>query len=313
MRWAPAVRSRFLKALRRVVFAAAVGFGWFLLSGPAASAADALLGQTPSPPTPLSALVAPDHARAVALPVSPLVAPLPPVQSGVEFAQRAVAPVVESGASAVGSTVAELGSTVQSAPALVDPALTGLLEPLKPVVDTTAAVAALVVGSVGDTVAETVRAPIARPQLPVTPAEPPVLLPSQAGDTPPPAAGLATALVHDSAVASSGGPAASSDSSNVRSDGPGPAFAFFGSVRPPQAEAAYASSDDDRRPLPAPLLQASPSETSGGTSMSGGSSPEVAALAGSVVAPELLVLGRNRAIVGPMPSSPAFDPGSTPG
>ncbi|MFC0487786.1 hypothetical protein [Sinomonas atrocyanea] len=230
-------------------------------------------------------------------------------QPAVQTAQLAVA-------STVRTTTSSLASAVEAAPSSAAPLLAGPLRPLMPVADSAASQVALVVRSVGDGVASAVADPASIPgRLPApTGIVSPRGAPAPAGTRTSGAVPEASASAAAPARLATPAPAAARASRASGSAAPwdpvhGVEWAPFG------ARAGSASTDSTAQGgrQTVPLAPAPTSGTSGTASRLGGPSPVPLALAGSVLIPALLVLGRGRAPRSPAPASRTFDPGSTPG
>ncbi|MGY3565054.1 hypothetical protein [Sinomonas sp. RB5] len=230
-------------------------------------------------------------------------------QPAVQTAQLAVA-------STVRTTTSSLASAVEAAPSSAAPLLAGPLRPLMPVADSAASQVALVVRSLGDGVASAVADPAS------------ILgrLPAPTGTTSPRGAPASAGTRTSGAVAEAPAPAAAP----VHPATPLPAAVRTGRISGSAAPwdplhavgsaqlgaRAGSASTDSTAPGGRQTLPLAPAPASGapGTARRlGAPSPLPLALAGSVLIPALLVLGRDRAPRSPAPASRTFDPGSTPG
>jgi hypothetical protein len=295
MRLTAEARHRALSLVRHAAIAAGLGVGWLLLSGQSASA-DVL--SVPSLP-------------AVSNTVSTVESSVP-TTSELPSSLPQVSDVQHAVSSGISRTTSTLASTVEAAPAVVAPVLTGPLEPLAPVVDQTASGVGTAVTTVGGSVAGTVDTPLPTP-LPVAAPDPlPASSAAPAENAAAPVPAPAEQL--DQAAA----PRAPSDAVSPIASGSTPkAFDWSFWTKEPAQLANSAGAVPPASPADGPeqlqLPPSAPASTSGGSDGTAGGGPTVASLAGGfLLAVPLFFRGRRRPLSTLVPPTPAFDPGSTP-
>ncbi|GAB4100488.1 hypothetical protein [Sinomonas halotolerans] len=293
----PVARARALTALRHAAAAAGLGLGWLLLSAPAASALDDLLGAD-------SLLGAPTAPTAELAPVD-----------------------------TVGRTTTMLASVADAAAPAAHPLLTGPLEPLAPVVGGVVSEIGDAVTAVGDVVgalpAPSVSVPIPLPEPLPLPALPPSVLPVAPPAAPAPAVSPAAPAAPGSAPVLDTAPVLAppaGEGTGPAAPGDGPratlesgrvwdwSMPVFSLERPaelgPAAERLPSGAPGG--PWAIPLFERQLWLGSGLAGASGAGAPG-AVLAAAVLLPALLQLtARNRPRRAHAPASPAFQPGSTP-
>lgn len=328
MRLTPVAHHRVLSFARHATIAAGLGLGWLLLGGSSASAASDPAPALPitAPPAvsapasavlaPASAVLAPASAVLDAVPHAavPLTAPVTRAVPIVQDLPQAVPQLQTAATSAVQGTTTTLGQAVDAVPAVAAPVLQGPLEPLNPLVGAAASSLGQAVTTAGGGVSDTLSAPV-----PVALPDP---LPSLASAPLAPAADPGAAVPGDQ---TSPDGAAFADSATIDPAawgqailaGLGPDWSY--GVLPAaaaleelgtetQAPAGTPPLPQPDVPLPAPFGAAS----SGGSWAPSGPAGTATLAAAFLLAPLFMLLGRTRPARGLVPSSPAFDPGSTP-
>lgn len=340
MRLALVTRLQALTAVRCAVGAAGLGIGWLLLSGGAASASDNLLGAPV--PAPVAAVAAPvtGPVTAVAAPVTnragavsaAATAPLAAIDGPAASALPVLSEAQRTAGAAIQQTTAALAQAVEAAPAVADPVLTGPLSPLAPVVGSTAAGTGQTVQGIGDTVGTAVAAPVPETvaQLPNTVTQLPdtvAQVPAGIADPPlgaaPPAAGGPSDLSAPGIPV--GAPASAPNGAPSVDIVPPATPGLLGLAQRWPDLATLAATGWGARGAGSPLAPTGdPSATpppapwdggagSGGSSdLTGGSGSPAALFLGFFLAPLLPVSSRAGVMSDRAPSSPAFDPGSTP-
>lgn len=296
MRLTAEARHRALSLVRHAAVAAGLGVGWLLLSGQSANAD--VLG-VPSLPV-------------VSNTVSTVESAVPKTGNPLPSSLPQVSDVQQGVSSGISRTTSTLASTVEAAPAVVAPVLTGPLEPLAPVVDQTASGVGTALTTVGGSVASTVETPLPAPLPVAVPAlVPATSAPAESAATPIPAA----IELPDQATAP-GTPATSEAVSPVAAGSASAAFDWAAWTKGPAQLAGTAGAKAPASPANGPdelQLAPAPASTSGGSDGPGAGAPTAASLAGGfLLAVPLFFSGRRRPLSTLVPPPPAFDPGSTP-
>lgn len=296
MRLTPLARLRALAVMRHAAVAAGLGLGWLLLSGSAASALDdplgagSLLGTSPT----TSSVTA-------------------PITSTAATVTRAPATSIQASSALAQGTTTAVASTAQALPSSATPVLTGPLAPLAPGVTGTTSDVGKTINSVGNTLGDTVSAPL------------PVPAPAPAADQ-----AAAAAEVRPASTSPDGPTAETPVIGNSATSRPLDAVGYLLAWDWSVSRSVLATSV---MATPGALISAasgSPGDVPDGPSIfppidhpmwlgsstsgsSGGGLLNIGMLASALMlVPILLASRRKRHAGGRVPPSPAFDPGSTP-